>query len=90
MFVNFRFFELPGVPGSSTLAFPKENKGFVKGCGWLKIQNVMIFIRFHGISEASWEFINFHDFRSFLKIPALQRWHAKKKVIPMPFQWLQR
>ena len=33
------------------LLFPKENKGFVKGCGWLKTQNIMIFIRIHGKSK---------------------------------------
>jgi hypothetical protein len=33
------------------LLFPKENKGFVKGCGWLKTQNIMNFIKNHGISR---------------------------------------
>ena len=33
------------------LLFLKENKGFVKGCGWLKTQNIMICIRIRGKSE---------------------------------------
>ena len=39
--------------------------------------------------EASWFFINSRDFYAFLKISALQRWHAKRTVIPMLFQWLR-
>ena len=41
------------------LLFPKGNQGFVKGCGWLKTQNFMIFIRNYGISG---NFMIFHKF----------------------------
>ena len=41
------------------LLFPKGNQGFVKGCGWLKTQNIMIFIRNHEIITKSMEFHKF-------------------------------
>ena len=44
------------------LLFPKGNQGFVKGCGWLKTQNIMIFIRNHEIITKSMEFHKFPYF----------------------------
>ena len=41
------------------LLFPKENKGFVKGCGWLKTQNIMDFIKNHEVSKKSMKFHKF-------------------------------
>ena len=38
------------------LLFPKENQGFVKGCGWLTTQNIMISIRNHEVIRKSMEF----------------------------------
>ena len=38
------------------LLFPKGNQGFVKGCGWLKTQNIMVFIRNYEIITKSMEF----------------------------------
>ena len=46
------------------LLFPKGNQGFVKGCGWLKTQNIMIFIRNHEIITKSMEFHKFPYFSS--------------------------
>ena len=71
------------------LLFPREFQGFVKGCGWLKTQNIMILIKNDGFSEIPWDFIKSHDFRAFREISAPQLWHAKKTVIPIIFQWLQ-
>ena len=44
------------------LLFPKENKGFVKGCGWLKTQNIMNFIKNH---ENSGNLMNFNEIHVF-------------------------
>ena len=41
------------------LLFPKEYQGFVKGCGWLKTQKIMNFIKNH---ESSRNHMNFHKF----------------------------
>jgi len=40
-----------GCQAPQPLLFPKENKGFVKGCGWLKIRIPIISNRIHGMSE---------------------------------------
>ena len=55
-------FGVPGVSSSSDHVFPKENKGFVEGCGWLKTQNFMNFHIFHEISE---NFMKFHEMSLF-------------------------
>ena len=86
---NFGFGSSPECQAPQPLLFPKENKGFVKGGGWLKTQNLMNFIRNYEISGNFMIFINSYDFYAFLKISALQRRHAKRTVIPMLFQWLQ-
>ena len=54
---NFGFASSLECQALQPLLFPKENKGFVKGCGWLKTQNIMIFIRNH---EFSRNFMKFH------------------------------
>ena len=59
-----KFYENDGFAGSlgcqalQPLLFPKEYQGFVKGCGWLKTQEIMIFIE---IDEVSGIFMRFHD-----------------------------
>ena len=42
---NFDFASSLECQAPQPLFFPKENKGFVKGCGWLKTQNFMNFIK---------------------------------------------
>ena len=90
-YTNLGFASSLECQAAQPLLFPKGNQGFVKGCGWVKTQNIMIFIRNHDIMKLSgnpWNFINFHDFRVFRKISAPQRWQAKNTVFPMLFQWL--
>ena len=72
------------------LLFPKEYQGFVKGCGWLKTQKTWISFKIMKLPEIPWTFINSYDFLAFHQFSALRRWHAKRTVIPMGFQWLQR
>ena len=59
---NFGFGAPLECQAAQTLLFPKENKGFVKGCGWLKTQNIMNFIKNHENSKNS---MKFHKFLSF-------------------------
>ena len=40
------------------LLFPKENKGFVEGCEWLKTLNFMNFHMFHGNPQS---YMKFHE-----------------------------
>ena len=72
------------------LLFPKEYQGFVKGCEWLKTQKSWISLKTIKFAEFSWNFISFITFPQFHQFSALRRWHAKRTVIPMHFQWLQR
>ena len=44
------------------LLFPKEYQGFVKGCGWLKTQKIMNFVKNHQNSGIFMKFHNFHNF----------------------------
>ena len=58
----YKYFGFAGSLGCQALEpflFPKEYQGFVKGCGWLKTQKIMIFIEIHRISEV---FLKFHKF----------------------------
>jgi len=57
-----RLLRFLGCRAPQTLLFPKENKGFVEGCGWLKTQNFMDFHIFHEISES---FMRFHEIALF-------------------------
>ena len=56
---NISFAGSLGCQALQPLLFPKEYQGFVKGCGWLKTQEIMIFMEIHGISGI---FTNFHKF----------------------------
>ena len=42
------------------------------------------------MQKFSWNFINFIECLQFHQFSGLRRWHAKRTVIPMLFQWLQR
>jgi len=56
---NFGFASSLECQALQPLLFPKENKGFVKGCGWLKTQNIMNFIKNHEIFKNSMKFHKF-------------------------------
>ena len=62
---NYDFYQNSGFAGSvecqalQLLLFPKEYQGFVKGCGWLKTQKIMNFIKNHENSRNSMEFHKF-------------------------------
>ena len=58
-YLNFGFASSLECQAPQPLLFPKEYKGSVKGCGWLKTQNVMDLIRNYEIIK---NFMNFHDF----------------------------
>ena len=65
-FMKFlKFYPNSGFAGSlecqalQPLLFPKEYQGFVKGCGWLRTQKLMIFINNHWTSGI---FMKFHKF----------------------------
>ena len=62
---NFGFGSSRECQAPQPLLFPKENKGFVKGCGWLKTQNSMKFIRNY---EKFRNFMIFHNFQWLLCI----------------------
>ena len=51
-----------GCQAAQPLLFPKEFKGFVKGCGWLKTENIINFIRNHEIIRNSMHFHKIHWF----------------------------
>ena len=59
IYSNFGFVSSLECQAAQPLLFPKEYQGFVTGCGWLKTQNIMIFIRNHEILR---NFMNFHKF----------------------------
>ena len=59
---NFGFVSSLECQAAQPLLFPKEYQGFVTGCGWLETQNIMIFIRSHGILR---NIMNFHKFSWF-------------------------
>ena len=50
---NIGFAASLGCQALQPLLFPKEYQGFVKGCGWLKTQKIMIFIEFHNFLKFS-------------------------------------
>ena len=50
-----------GCQALQPLLFPKEYQGFVKGCGWLKTQEIMIFIEIDDISGIFMKFHKFHE-----------------------------
>ena len=56
---NFGFASSLECQAPQPLLFPKENKGSVKGLGWLETQNSMVFIRIHGNIG---NFMEFHKF----------------------------
>ena len=58
-YLNFGFAGSLECQALQPLLFPKEYQGFVKGCGWLKTQNIMKFIKNHEISEKSMKFHKF-------------------------------
>ena len=57
--------------------------------GW-EHKNSWFSLKIIEFPEISWNFINFINFPQFHQFSALRCWHAKRTVIPMPFQWLQR
>ena len=62
-----RFYQNSGFAGSlgcqalQPLLFLKEYQGFVKGCGWLKTQEIIISIEIHGNSGIFTKFHKFHQ-----------------------------
>ena len=50
-----------GCQALQTLLFPKEYQGFVKGCGWLKTQEIIISLKSMKFLEFSWNFIEFME-----------------------------
>ena len=91
-----KFYKIIGFAGSlgcqalQPLLFRKEYQGFVKGCGWLKTQEIMIFMEIHEISGI---FMKFHKFHEISRISpglgpaALARRNDSNSY---GFQWLQR
>ena len=59
---NIGFAASLGCQALQPLLFPKEYQGFVKGCGWLKTQKIVISIKNHQISEIFMKFHKFHKF----------------------------
>ena len=57
--------------------------------GW-EHKNSWFSLKIIEFPKFSWNFINFINFHQFHQFSALRRWHAKRTVIPMVFQWLQR
>ena len=57
--------------------------------GW-KHKKSWISLKIMKVPEVPWIFINSYNFLAFHQFSALRRWHAKRTVIPMLFQWLQR
>ena len=56
---NFGFASSLECQAAQPLLFPQGNQGFVKGCGWVKTQIIMFFIR---NSENIESFIKLHEF----------------------------
>ena len=57
--------------------------------GW-KHKKWWISLKITKVPEVPWIIINSYDSLAFHQFSALRRWHAKRTVIPMVFQWLQR
>ena len=58
IYPNFGFAGSLECQALQPLLFPKEYQGFVKGCGWLKTQNIMISIRNYEIIS---NFMGFYE-----------------------------
>ena len=57
--------------------------GWKHKISWISLKNMKF-------STIAWNFIKSYNFLAFHQFSALRRWHAKRTVIPMVFQWLQR